>query len=221
MRHLTQPTKPHTKEALACYYLIESPSLACEYGIITPGRAQYATFKWTQDLKIWVINIYEYNKTGSRASLWNQMRRFQLPPAHCILAKDFNAIEYLEDKQGGTPTTGRGQQEIMAWTNLLLHQVVTDCFSLNNFWKINKTYSWDNGKIPPWNICTWIDRIYLPPKLNKLGGIIRIWSSMPHISDHTPVFTKIVPNLPWIPKTSRFNTLLLKEKESTQLLLTT
>jgi hypothetical protein len=81
-------------------------AIVCKHSIIAPDCAQLVTFQWTRILKIGVINVYGYNDTGPRTSLWNKIRIHPLPKAHYILAGDFNLIGQLEDKQGGTPTTG-------------------------------------------------------------------------------------------------------------------
>lgn len=51
----------------------------CEHGVIDSGRAQYVTLQLSHNLKLGIINVYGYNDTGSRASLWKRMRRHPLP----------------------------------------------------------------------------------------------------------------------------------------------
>lgn len=144
------------------------------------------------------------------------------PPAHYIMAGDFNCIEQISDKQGGAATTGRGQNEITAWNDLTLFLELSDCFLNGHFRKVgNKLFTWDNGRQAPQMVCSCIDRIYLPTAIHHLGGLTGIWSSMPHISDHAPIFVKLNADRPPPPKPIRFNTHLLKIPESRTLLLQT
>nr|PNR49656.1 hypothetical protein PHYPA_011552 [Physcomitrium patens] len=178
----------------------------CEHGVIDSGRAQYVTLQLSHNLKLGIINVYGYNDTGT----------------HYIMAGDFNCIEQISDKQGGAATTGRGQNEITAWNDLTLFLELSDCFLNGHFRKVgNKLFTWDNGRQAPQMVCSCIDRIYLPTAIHHLGGLTGIWSSMPHISDHAPIFVKLNADRPPPPKPIRFNTHLLKIPESRTLLLQT
>ncbi|KAG0595095.1 hypothetical protein M758_UG138900 [Ceratodon purpureus] len=131
------------------------------YGIILPGRAQYVTLRLAPDMIIGIINVYAHNYTGSRVRLWNTIREFDLPEADWILTGDFNMIEDLEDKRGGTDSIGQGHLELQAWTALLLHLQLSDVYYLDEFRKLTPVrYTWDNRQHGQESIISRLDRFY-------------------------------------------------------------
>lgn len=112
--------------------IVISPKISTmlvDHETIVPGHAQFITIQFTKELKVGILNIYAHNYTSSRARLWNTIRHYNLPEAEWILGGDFNMIESLDDKQGGVETTGRGEQEFRAWTQLLIHLRLQDHFT--------------------------------------------------------------------------------------------
>lgn len=196
-------------------------SLVCEHGVIEPGRAQYVTVQWTNNIKVGIINIYAYNFTGSRARLWNKIRQFNLPEANWILAGDFNMIEQLSDKQGGNRSTGRGQAECTAWNALTIQLELYDTFLSDEFRITSaKKFTWENRRRNTDMICSRIDRFYVNTYLRSIGGITGIWPSMPHISDHALVFLQLHKRGFKISRHTPFNRRMMLNREEKTLLLT-
>ena len=106
-----------------------------EHGTIVQGRAQFITFQLTNEVTICIINIHARNYIGSRTRLWNRIRYYPLN-ANWVLARDFNMLKQLKDKQGGENTTGRDPNKVIAWLALLLHLRLHDSYLLDKFRKL-------------------------------------------------------------------------------------
>lgn len=196
-------------------------TMLVDHGTIVPGRVQFITLQFTKDIKVGILNIYAHNYTGSRAHLWNSIRHYNLPEAEWIMGGDFNMIETLEDKQGGAETTGRGESEIRAWTQLLIHLGLHDSFHLDEFRRVGqKKFTWDNRRNGAGMICSRLDRFYVTSTLADIGGLTGIWKGLAHISDHSPIFLKIRQTTVRILHTPAFNRQLLKNDAGKAILLT-
>ncbi|KAG0571880.1 hypothetical protein KC19_VG050900 [Ceratodon purpureus] len=145
--------------------------LVKSHGIIMSRRAQYLTFQLAPDMVIGIINIYAHNFTNSRIRLWNAIREFELPEAEWILTVDFNMIEDLEDKRGGTDSTGQGHLEFQAWTAMLLQLQLLDVHYLDEFRQLtNIRYTWNNRRHGLESIIFRLDRFYVSPRIQAIGG---------------------------------------------------
>jgi endonuclease/exonuclease/phosphatase family metal-dependent hydrolase len=114
--------------------LSERMSMAItHHGILFPGRAQYVVLNLSTRLQLGIINIYGFSDTGPRAMLWNHIAQTPLPEAEWVLAGDFNNIESISDKQGGTNKTSIGNREMEAWNRLLVRLGVRDGFHIGAF----------------------------------------------------------------------------------------
>ncbi|KAG0565770.1 hypothetical protein KC19_7G013300 [Ceratodon purpureus] len=172
--------------------------LVQSHGIIMPRRAQYLTFQLAPDMVIGIINIYAHNFTNSK---W-------------IVAGDFNMVEDLEDKRGGTESTGQGHLEFQAWTAMLLQLQLLDIHYLDEFRQLtNIKYTWVNRRHGPESIISRLDRFYVSPRLQAIGGQSGVWRSTPHMSDHSPVFLKLRRTGNRIKYSQAFNKGLLKTEE--------
>ena len=134
------------------------------HGVLFPGRAQYVVLNLSSHLQLGVINVYGFNNTDPRAMLWNHLAQAPLPAAEWVLAGDFNNIESIQDKQGGSNKTSIGNREMEAWNRLLVRLNVRDSFNLRAFRrKFTKAFTWTNAHTDDTMIQTRIDRIYVPP----------------------------------------------------------
>ena len=98
--------------------------------------------------------------------LWDHLTRVDLPDAQWILAGDFNNIEHISDKQGGSPKTNIGRRELEAWNRLLVRLGVRDAFHIRTYHrKSEKVFTWSNARIGEDLIQSRIDRIYIPNHL--------------------------------------------------------
>lgn len=75
----------------------------------------------------------------------SHLAQAQLLEAQWILAGDFNNIENINDKQGGSTKTNINNREFKAWNNLLIQLGVRFAFHLGTYKrKNNKAFTWSN-----------------------------------------------------------------------------
>ena len=79
--------------------------IVTHHGILYPGRAQYVVLQISPTLRLGIINVYGFSNTGPRAMMWSHLAQVNLPEAQWVLAGDFNNIESVADKQGGSAKT--------------------------------------------------------------------------------------------------------------------
>ena len=93
------------------------------YGVLSCSRGQYAIFQI--GLKKWgLLNIYAPNNAKDRMILWKSIIS-QLPTVdHWAIAGDFNMVEDVSDRVGGTSQTVAGS-ELYEWERLIF------CFRIN------------------------------------------------------------------------------------------
>lgn len=162
-------------------------------------------------LQLGVINIYGFSDTGPRAVLWNHLAQVVLPEAEWVLACDFNNIESLQDKQGGTNKTNMGNRELEAWNRLLVRIGVRDSHNIRAFRRISlKAFTWTNGRNDDKMIQSRIDQIYVPAPLAAAGGTTEIMPEIPDISDHSRVVMHFNNSGPRKSRQPFFNRGLLK-----------
>lgn len=158
------------------------------YGILFPGRAQYVVISLSSRLQLGIINVYGFSDTGPRAMLWNHLAQAPLPEAVWVLARDFNNIESLQDKQGGTNKTSKVNREMEAWNRLLVRLGVSDAFHIGTFRrKSDKAFTWTNARNDATMVQSRIDRVYVPVQLATVGGTTEILPEIQDISDHSGV----------------------------------
>ena len=196
--------------------------LVTSHGILYPGRAQYVVLKISPTLQLGVINIYGFSHTGPRAMMWSHISQIQLPEAQWVLAGDFNNIESINDKQGGSTKTSISNRELEAWNKLLIKLGVRDTYHMGTYHRKNqKAFTWSNCHDDATMIQTRIDRIYLPFQLEQRGGTTEILPTIPDISDHAGVVSHTKSFHKRKTRTPMFNKGLLQHPESTATLLST
>ena len=156
--------------------------------VLYPGRAQFVIVNLSPQLQLGIINVYGFNHTGPRAMLWHHIAQADLPEVEWILASDFNNIEQLQDKQGGLAKTSISLRELEAWNRLLVRLGVRDAHNLGSFTRQSaKTFTWTNAHNNESMIQSRIDRIYVPIRLEQVGGTTHILPTLPDVSDHAGV----------------------------------
>lgn len=158
------------------------------HGILYPGRAQYVVLNINPRMQLGILNVYGFCNTGPRATMWNHLAHAPLPEAHWVLAGDFNNIESVADKIGGSTKTSISHRELEAWNKLLIRLGVRDAFHIGSFHRKNqKAFTWSNTHQDDTMIQTRIDRIYVNQLLELQGGYTEILPTVPDVSDHAGV----------------------------------
>ena len=196
-------------------------TLVTHHGILYPGRAQYVVLNISSALQLGIINVYGFSHPGPRAMMWAHLARVQLPEAQWILAGDFNNIESVNDKQGGSAKTSISTRELESWNKLLVTLGVRDAFHIGSFHRKNtKAFTWSNIHRDDTMIQTRIDRIYITPQLEQKGGTTEILPTLQDISDHAGVVLHVRNQVKRKTKTPYFNKGLLQSPENKAALLT-
>lgn len=184
------------------------------HGVLYPGRAQYVVLQLSPHLKLGILIVYGFSETGPRAMLWNHLAQVELPEADWILAGDFNNIEQVNDKQGGSLKTNINNRELESWNRLLMRLRVSYTFHLRAFHKrSDKRFTWSNGQNDHTMIQTRIDRVHSPPRIEYVGGTLEILPTLPDISDHAGVVMHFNDEGKRRPQTPFFNKGLLANPE--------
>lgn len=154
--------------------IILSPRMATRvthHGILYPGRMQYIVLNITPQVQLGIINVYGFSHTGPRAMMWNHLAQATLPDAKWVLAGDFNNIESVADKQGGSTKTSISPRELESWNRMLLKLGVRDAFHIGSYHRKNtKAFTWTNAHQDDTMIQTRIDRIYINQIMEQQGG---------------------------------------------------
>ena len=141
------------------------------HGILYPGRMQYIVLNITPQVQLGIINVYGFSHTGPRAMMWNHLAQATLPDAKWVLAGDFNNIESVADKQGGSTKTSTSPRELESWNRMLLKLGVRDAFHIGSYHRKNtKAFTWTNAHQDDTMIQTRIDRIYINQIMEQQGG---------------------------------------------------
>lgn len=130
-------------------------------------------------------------------------------------------VEQVSDKQGGNPSTSRGQVECVAWNALTIHLELFDAHLSQEFRiTTTKKFSWENRRKNTEMVSSRLDRFYVNTFLRSIGGQTGIWPSMPHISDHAPVFLRIHKRGTRTVRKLAFNRRMMTSTDEKRLLLT-
>lgn len=163
-------------------------SIVTHYGILYQGIAQYVVLNLSPSLQVGIINVYGFNHTSPRATMWNHIAQTQLPEVNWVLVGDFNNIKSMNDKQRGSTKAGINTRKLEAWNKLLVRLGVRDAFHVGNYTRENnKAFTWSNAHDDATMIQTRIDRIYISPNLEHTGGSIEILPTILDISNHAGI----------------------------------
>ena len=143
------------------------------YGILTCGRGHYVIFQL--GVKKWgLLNIYAPNHARDRTILWKNIMS-QLPTIdHWAIAGDFNMLEDLSDRLGGTSQT-LGGTELYEWERWIFSLDLVDLWHVPSFVRIQDSlaYSRSNRRDSHTNLSR-LDRFYVDKFLWDKGGSIGI-----------------------------------------------
>ena len=90
------------------------------YETLIPGRAQYIVIKEIND------NVaYAPNNVAGRIAFWTELTALCPSSLHWCIGGDFNMIERVRDRIGGSRVTIR-RQELACWERFWLHLQVMD-----------------------------------------------------------------------------------------------
>lgn len=64
-----------------------------EHGVLIPRRMQFAVIRLSQNLRVRIINVYDYTDTATRNQMWTELQTVVLPEADWIIGGDFNMIK--------------------------------------------------------------------------------------------------------------------------------
>ena len=160
------------------------------YGILTCGRGHYVILQI--GLKKWgLLNIYAPNHVRERTILWKSIIS-QLPDVdHWAIAGDFNMLEDVGDRLGGTSQTISGS-ELYEWERLTFSLGLMDLWHVSSFVRIHDSlaYSRSDRREAHTNLSR-LDRFYADKFLWEKGGSIGIIPSF-SFSDHAPLRLVIV-----------------------------
>ena len=163
-------------------------SIVTHHGILYPGRAQFVVLNISPRLQLGVINVYGFSHTGARAMMWQHLAQAPLPEATWVLAGDFNNIESVTDKKGGSTKTSISTRDLESWNKLLIRLRVKDAYHIESFHRKSlKHFTWTNSHTDETRIQTRIDRIYVAESLEQIGGDTEILPTILDISDHAGV----------------------------------
>ena len=170
------------------------------YGVLSCSRGQYAIFQI--GLKKWgLLNIYAPNNAKDRMILWKSIIS-QLPTVdHWAIAGDFNMVEDVSDRVGGTSQTVAGS-ELYEWERLIFALGLMDVWHVSSFVRLQDSleYSRSDRREVHTNLSR-LDRFYADKFIWDKGGSIGILPSF-SFSDHAPLRIIIVLQEQY--KTSRF-----------------
>lgn len=170
-------------------------------------------FQWTPTIKLAVINVYAHTDNSDRQFLWNTLSEACIEADLYILGGDFNMVERVEDRIGGTaPKLGMARREQTAWSRLTARYGILDVALAEETRSLsNKNYTWNNKKQGQHNQKARLDRVHLSQELAERGGSYNIFSYVEKFSDHYPVTVMLPPIIVnRHPRGSRFNAELLK-----------
>ncbi|KAG0629182.1 hypothetical protein M758_1G082900, partial [Ceratodon purpureus] len=135
--------KTKARTAILLSRRLQESIISC--GIILAGREQYLVLQLNPNLRLGILNIYAHNDSRRQTKMWDTISVANLPSVEWILGVDFNSVESLNDRIGGSCNTCMEAQEIEAWSRLLLHHNLGDSFHMPEFRRLNKKrFSRDN-----------------------------------------------------------------------------
>ncbi|KAG0571612.1 hypothetical protein KC19_VG027100 [Ceratodon purpureus] len=213
------PESNKTKGGTAILTSHKIQHLIKDSSIIVPGQAQFLTLQLASGEILGLINVYAYSTSPERATLWEAINAAPLLPANWIIAGDFNMIETLDDKLGGSDQTKMYALQAEAWNRTLLKFALGDSFHMTEFRHLTKKkFTWDNAQLASERVTTRLDRIYVSPSIQQLGGQVGILANLGDILDHAPYVLKINQPQAQTPKVQVFNKGMLKSEEGRTLL---
>lgn len=154
-------------------------------GVIVPGRAQWIVMQ-RGIMRLGFLNVYAPNHASARGGFWTQIAdAIPHADAWCV-GGDFNMLESLDDRRGGSGTTIHGA-ELAAWEGLCLRLRISDAWHHPGFVheRDNLLFSCSDSRIGGTNLSR-LDRLYVSDALGEKGGTVGILAGT-CFSNHAPV----------------------------------
>jgi len=126
-------------------------------------------------------------------------------------------VESIEDCSQGYFGNTMGGREFNAWNAFMASLGLMDVWNINELRRIrHKIFTW--CRRVPFPIWSCLDRFYVDANVQEIGGKVKIWSTMAHISNHSLIFLQLSS---WTHKRSQmgFNLQLLHLKDTKHQLL--
>ena len=108
---------------------------ALSYVDLRPGRAQYIIISIKDEI-VGVLNIYAPNSVSERIVFWNQLEALCPSNINWCVGGDFNMIDRVKDRTGGSMTTIHGQ-ELACWERLCCHLHILDAWTVDTFMRMH------------------------------------------------------------------------------------
>ena len=160
-----------------------------DQGVIVQGRAQWMVLQWGQ-VRVGLLNIYAPNHASARAVFWEQILAALPRVDSWCVGGDFNMIEDVQDRRGGSLTTVHGA-ELAAWERLCLALHIEDAWHHPSFSRRADSllFSRSDRRVGGMNMSR-IDRFYVSGPVGDWGGHIGIHAGT-CFSDHSPVMVVV------------------------------
>ncbi len=114
-------------------------------GIILEGKAQYITFKLSDNENLTIANIYDARTSNEWALMWKRLNEANFDTSHIITRGDFNHLEET-NRRGKVGERFMMRREAASWHYMTLQYGLANAWKLDNFRKMSKKeYTFDNG----------------------------------------------------------------------------
>ena len=179
-------------------------------GALANKRAQYVVFQ-IGEIKWGLLNLYAPNSEAARSRFWTEILS-QIPQIdHWALVGDFNMLEDVQDRQGGSLRIISGA-EFREWERLCMSLGLVDLWSVQSFSRLPESLSFSRSdrRIAGVNLSR-LDRFYGDAFMWNRGGQLGIIPGC-SFSDHSPLRLKFF--LSSTKRASRFripNSVFLRE----------
>ena len=173
-------------QAGVCFAIAEKwKSNVVHYEELIPGRAQSIMLEVNND-KVGFLNVYAPNSSSARASFWSELTSLCSADVSWCVGGDFNMIERVKDRTGGSMVTVHGQ-ELASWERFCFHLHIMDTWTNDAFVRMKDSlyFSRSNRRQNDANLAR-LDRFYVSSNLAQRGGQIGIMAGTT-FSDHAPV----------------------------------
>ena len=158
-------------------------------GSLANKRAQYIVFQ-IGAIKWGLLNLYAPNSEAARSRFWSEIL-VQIPQIdHWALVGDFNMLEDVQDRQGGSSRIISGS-EFREWEKLCMSLQLVDLWSVQSFNRIPESLSFSRSdrRLAGVNLSR-LDRFYGDVFMWTRGGQLGILPGF-SFSDHSPLKLKL------------------------------
>jgi hypothetical protein len=101
-------------------------------GILFEGRAQYITFKLSDNENLTMVNIYDIRTSNELALMWKQLSEANFDTSHIIIGEDFNHLKKI-DRKRKVGQCFMMRREATSWHHMTLQYGLVDAWKLDSF----------------------------------------------------------------------------------------